>query len=57
MQAKQESEMRNQLIALAIYPFALVCAIWVISHIKLFIIRHMRDGWLKDQLLRERWHS
>ena len=49
--------MRNQLIALAIYPFALVCAIWVISHIKLFIIRHMRDGWLKDQLLRERWHS
>ena len=49
--------MKNQLIALAIYPFALICLLWVISCIKLFIIRHMKDGWLKDNLLRERWHS
>lgn len=49
--------MKTQLMAIAIYPFALICMIWVISCIKLFIIRHMQDGWLKDQLLRERWHS
>ena len=49
--------MQDKIIAICIYPFALICLIWLISCLKLFIIRHMKDGWLKDQLLRERWRS
>lgn len=49
--------MKIQIISLMLYPLAMICTIWFISKIKSFIIRNMKDGWLKDQLLRERWHS
>jgi hypothetical protein len=44
-------------LTFCIYPFALMGIIWVSSTIKLFIIRNMKDGWLKHHLLVERWNS
>lgn len=44
-------------LGIALAPLGTVFIIWVASIIKLYIIRHMKNGWLKDQLLRERWHS
>jgi len=45
------------LVGIALAPLGTVFLIWVASIIKLWIIRNIKNGWLKDQLLRERWHS
>jgi hypothetical protein len=49
--------MKNWMIALILQPLAVVFLVWVCVKIKVFIIKHMKNGWLKDQLLRERWNS
>lgn len=45
------------LVGIALAPLGTVCIIWLASVIKLYIIRNMKNGWLKDNLLRERWNS
>lgn len=47
----------DTIITFSVYPFALLFLIWVCSCIKILIMRKMKDGWLKEQLLRERWQS
>ena len=44
-------------IGFALAPLGTIALIWTASVIKLYIIRHMSNGWLKDNLLRERWNS
>ena len=44
-------------VGYALSPFGVVGIVWLGTQIKLLILRHMKNGWLKDQLLRERWHS
>lgn len=44
-------------VGYALAPFGVVGFVWLGAQIKLLIVRHMKNGWLKDQLLRERWHS
>ena len=44
-------------VGYALSPFGIVGIVWLGTQIKLLILRHMKNGWLKDQLLRERWHS
>ena len=44
-------------VGYALSPFGVVGIVWLGAQIKLLILRHMKNGWLKDQLLRERWHS
>lgn len=47
----------HNLLGIALAPLGAVAIIWLASVIKIQIMRHMKNGWLKDQLLRERWHS
>jgi hypothetical protein len=49
--------MQNWMLALILQPLAVVCLIWIAAKIKSYIYNNMQNGWLKDQLLRERWHS
>ncbi len=49
--------MQNWMIALIVQPLAVVLLIWLCVKIKVVIIKNMKNGWLKDQLLRERWNS
>lgn len=49
--------MSNWMIALILQPLAVVCLIWIAAKIKYYIFNNMKNGWLKDQLLRERWNS
>ena len=44
-------------LGMALAPLGLVCLIWLASVIKILIIKHMKNGWLKNQLLRQRWES
>lgn len=44
-------------VGYALAPFGVVGFVWLGAQIKVLILRHMKNGWLKDQLLRERWHS
>ncbi len=45
------------IVVLILYPFAQAGLIWLAAMIKSVIIRNMKNGWLKDNLLRERWQS
>ena len=49
--------MSNWMIALILQPLGVIFLIWLASVIKIFIMKKMKNGWLKDQLLRERWNS
>lgn len=49
--------MNNWWLALILQPLGVVFLIWLGSAIKIYIMRNMNNGWLKDQLLRERWES
>lgn len=49
--------MQNWMIAIVIQPLAVVGLIWLTTKLKLYIFNNMKNGWLKDQLLRERWNS
>ena len=47
----------HNLLGMVLAPLGVVFLVWLSSIIKLLIIRYMRNGWVKDQLLRERWRS
>jgi len=38
-------------------PLGAASIVWLGVKIKLLILNYMPNGWIKDQLLRERWHS
>ena len=46
-----------KIISIVLAPLGTVLLIWIASCIKIFIINHMKNGWLKDNLLRERFRS
>jgi hypothetical protein len=47
----------HNLLGMALAPLVTVAIVYLGVKIKQVISNKMRDGWLKEQLLRERWNS
>jgi len=45
------------LLGMVFAPFVTVGIVFAAYCIKYLIVHKMKNGWLKDQLLRERWNS
>jgi hypothetical protein len=47
----------HNLLGIALAPLMTAFLVYIGVKIKVLILTKMKDGWLKDQLLRERWNS